>query len=447
MERYRRPEDLNRKDSEAGIIATLIHHPDFVYHSEFLLPEHFVDKQNRLLYEAIRGMAEDGMSSIDVYGIQEYVALNYPNTADQIDMAQLDDFISMSSAIARHSAKDYKILVSNVYDIAFRREMIVKMDECKNVLLNPGQEEDIRKYVYDAVDSVMTSYVYNDDVETYLSKLDALWDEIEKRQGNGYSGIPFKISLLNEFVTMERGELVIFGGQQKSGKSMLLLNCAVDLIQQGYSVLYIDSELSDRLFTARILTYLSGVEYKLLTTGRYSEEDKQKIIDAREWLKNQKFEHIYFPMMQGEDIYRAVKRVNHTMPIDVLIIDYFKSSGNEGDAFQTYAELGRITDIVKNELAGKMNIAAIGAAQTTVQNRLADSAKIARNASTIVMIVDKTPEEIEEDGEECGNKKLIVTANRNGMQHAPGEYISANFDGNHILWEQAAKQAIPQIPY
>ncbi len=105
-----------------------------------------------------------------------------------------------------------------------------------------------------------------------------------------------------------------------------------------------------------------------------------------------------------------------------------------------------MTDLVKNRIAGAMNIAAIGAAQATATGRLADSAKIARNASTIAMITDKTPEEIEEDGPECGNKKLRVVVNRNGMQHALGEFIDLFFDGNHILYEQA-KQHIPQSPY
>ena len=74
------------------------------------------------------------------------------------------------------------------------------------------------------------------------------------------------------------------------------------------------------------------------------------------------------------------------------------------------------------------------------------SAKIARNASTIAMISDKTPEEIEADGAECGNKKLRVTVNRNGMQMTQDEYIDLLFDGNHILYEQA-KQHIPQTPF
>ena len=76
--------------------------------------------------------------------------------------------------------------------------------------------------------------------------------------------------------------------------------------------------------------------------------------------------------------------------------------------------------LVKNQIAGDMNICAIGAAQATVTGRLADSAKIARNASTILMITDKTLEEIERDGAECGNKKMRVVLNRNGgFYHHP----------------------------
>lgn len=102
--------------------------------------------------------------------------------------------------------------------------------------------------------------------------------------------------------------------------------------------------------------------------------------------------------------------------------------------------------MIKNEIAGAMNLVAVGAAQATINNKLADSAKIARNASTIVMLMDKTPEEIELDGPECGNKKMVVTVNRNGMQHAEGEYIDLAFDGDHISYEQA-RQHKPYTPY
>ena len=125
--------------------------------------------------------------------------------------------------------------------------------------------------------------------------------------------------------------------------------------------------------------------------------------------------------------------------------DYFKSSG-QGDAFDSYQELGKFTDTIKNRIAGEMNIAAIGAAQATASGKVADSAKIGRNASTIALIQDKTPEELAADGPECGNKKLRVVLNRNGMQMAEGEGISLHFDGNKILYEEA-KQPQPRYPF
>lgn len=93
-----------------------------------------------------------------------------------------------------------------------------------------------------------------------------------------------------------------------------------------------------------------------------------------------------------------------------------------------------------------MKICGIGAAQATAAGKVADSAKIGRNASTIAIIQDKTMDEVEADGPDCGNKKLRVVLNRNGMQMAPGEYIDLLFDGNKVLYEEC-KQHIPHDPY
>lgn len=102
--------------------------------------------------------------------------------------------------------------------------------------------------------------------------------------------------------------------------------------------------------------------------------------------------------------------------------------------------------MVKNQICGELNIAGIGAAQATVTGKVADSAKIGRNASTIAVIQDKTPDEIEADGAACGNKKLRIVLNRNGPQMSQDEYIDLNFQGNLISYEEA-KQHTVQTPY
>ena len=186
-------------------------------------------------------------------------------------------------------------------------------------------------------------------------------------------------------------------------------------------------------------------EFNRVKSGNYNQEEAERIAQAIQWMKQQKFTHIYMPIFDQNNIYTTVKKVKHTQGIDVLVVDYFKSTG-DADAFASYQELGRLVDCVKNSLAGEMNIAAIGAAQATSTGKIADSAKIGRNASTIAIIQDKLPEEIEVDGPDCGNKKLRVVLNRNGAQMGPDEYIDLNFNGNLISYEEAT-QHVPEMPY
>ena len=441
-----RADDITRIESEAGIISSLAYHPEFSFYSENLLPNHFYNKENRYIYVAITNLARQGITTVDPYNILEALRSCEATKqyADELTIEQLTDFIDNSEGLARHTIEEYKLLVDNVMDAAFRRDTFQSLKECQAMCFNESVK-DIEQKIYETLDDVMMEFTTANEVPPYSDVIDTCWEEIKGRQSTGYAGIPFKFPALNEYATIERGELFIFGAEQKQGKSMMLLNCAVDLLRHDHAVLYLDSELNTRLFTARILAHLSGIEYKRLTAGSYSKEEEKKILDAKEWLKTRKFTHIYIPMFDQQSIYTAVKKVKHTQGLDVLIVDYFKGRG-EGDAFDSYQELGRFVDMVKNQICGDMNIAGIGAAQATITGKLADSAKIARNASTIAMISDKTPEEIEADGAECGNKKLRITVNRNGMQMAQGEYIDMLFDGNHILYEQA-KQHIPEAPF
>lgn len=441
-----RAEDINSLESESGIIASLIHNPELSFYSEYLLPNHFTNKENRCVYTAICELAKKGITTIDPYNIVEVLNSSEATRkyADDISVEKLQELMDMSDVLARNSVEEYRMLVKNVMDAAFRRDTFQKLKECQ-ALCYDRSKENIEQEIYAAIDDVMTEFSTANEIPPYKDVVDSCWEEIKSRQGNGFAGIPFKFDTLNEYATIEPGELFIFAAEAKQGKSMMLLNCAMDLLKRDLAVLYLDSELNTRLFTARVLSHISGIEYKRLTSGNYSPEEEQRIDEAREWLKTRKFTHIYIPMFDQQSIYTAVKKVKHTQGLDVLIVDYFKGSG-DGDAFDSYQELGRFVDMVKNQICGDMGICGIGAAQATVNGKVADSAKIGRNASTIALIQDKTPEEVEADGAECGNKKLRVILNRNGMQMAPGEYIDLFFDGNHILYKEA-KQHIPQTPY
>ena len=398
------------------------------------------------MYVAVCELARRGIMTVDPYNIIECLNSSEATRryAEVLTIEKLQELVEMSDVLARNSVEEYKMLVNNVLDAAFRRDTYQRLRECQ-ALCCDRSEKNVEQKIYNIIDDVMTEFSTTTEIPQYKDVVDDCWEEIQSRQNNGFAGIPFKFPTLNEFATIEPGELFVFSAEAKQGKSMMLLNCAIDLLKQDLAVLYLDSELNTRLFTARVLAHLSGVEYKRLTSGHYTAEEAAKIDEVREWMKTRKFTHIYIPMFDQQSIYTAVKKVKHTQGLDVLIVDYFKSSG-EGDAFNSYQELGRFVDMVKNQICGEMGICGIGAAQATTNGKVADSAKIGRNASTIAIIQDKTPEEVEADGAECGNKKLRVILNRNGMQHASGEYIDLFFDGNRIMYSEA-KQHIPQSPF
>ena len=420
--------------------------PELTFYSEQLKPNHFSDSQNAYIYFAVCELAKRGIEKVDAYNIINM--LNARNATKEqargITIEALNDLIDVAKVIARESVEEYKLLVSNVLDAAFRRDTYNKLVECERLCFN-STEKDIEQKIYSSLDDVMMEFSTTTEVPQYKDVVDSLWEEIEARQDSGTSGIPFKFETLNSYATIERGELFVFAAEAKQGKSMMLLNCAVDLLKKDVAVLYLDSELNSRMFTCRLISHLSGIEFNRLKAGRYTEEEKEQINSIISWLKTRKFTHLYIPMFDAQSIYTAVKKVKHTQGLDVLIVDYFKGKG-EGDAFESYQELGRFVDMVKNQICGEMNIAGIGAAQATSTGKVADSAKIGRNASTIALIQDKTPEEIETDGVECGNKKLRICLNRNGAQMSPDEYIDLQFNGNLISYEEA-KQHIPISPY
>lgn len=438
--------DIKNIESEAGIIASIVMKPELTFYSEQLKPNHFSDSQNAYIYYAVCELAKRGIEKVDAYNITNILNMKEATKkqTEVITIQALNDLIEIAKVIARESVEEYKLLVTNVLDAAFRRDTYNKLVECERLCFN-SSEADIEQKIYSALDDVMMEFSTTTEVPQYKDVVDSLWGEIEARQDSGMAGIPFKFETLNAYATIERGELFIFAAEAKQGKSMMLLNCAVDLLKRDVAVLYIDSELNSRMFTCRLISHLTGIEFSRLKAGRYTADEKERIDKVIAWLKTKKFTHLYMPMFDAQSIYTAVKKVKHTQGLDVLIVDYFKGKG-EGDAFDSYQELGRFVDMVKNQICGDMNIAGIGAAQATATGKVADSAKIGRNASTIALIQDKTPEEIEADGIECGNKKLRICLNRNGAQMSSDQYIDLQFNGNIISYEEA-KQHIPVTPY
>lgn len=432
--------EIQAIDSEAGVIASLIQNPSLSLVDDQLLPNHFYDKNNRCIYTAICELARRDIKTVDAYNIIEVLNASEATRkyADGLTVDGLQELIEMSPLLARNSAEEYKVLAHNVLDAAFRRDTFRTLTECQALCFDRS-DPDVGKKIYEAIDSVMLDFAGNSELPEYKDIIDGIWKDIQDRQSGSSKSIEFvSFPALNEYCMIEKQEVVAVGAPTKGGKSCFLLTCCLDLLKAGHSVLYIDTELSTRLFTMRLLANMTGIPFSRIRAGNYGLEEKEAIEQCIDFLKSSKFFHIYTPCLDSNSLYLLAKRAQHLLGgLDVCILDYLKADTSKGEAFATYAQLGALTECYKNRVAGELGIAGLTACQLTASGSVADSARVARLVSTLLTITPKSPQEIQADGVDAGTHKLECRLNRNGQQTAPGDYLNLILDGNHAKYVQA----------
>lgn len=327
--------DIQAIDSEAGVIASIIQRPELTFYSESLLPNHFLDKNNRCIYTAVCEMARRGIKTVDAYNIIEVLNASEATRryAEGLTVEGLQELVEMSVMLARNSVEEYKVLAHNVLDAAFRRDTFHTLSECQTMCFDRN-DPDVGKKIYEAIDSIMLDFTNSSDIPEYKDVVDGIWAEIKARQTGQTTAIEFPFPTLNNYVVMEPGEVVAFCGGAKIGKSAMLLTCAVDLLRKNKGVLYIDSELSTKLWTIRLLAHLTKIPFGRLRSGNYGAEEAAVIEDAVKWIKSKRLIHLYCPVLDANTMYLAAKKAKHLINAEVVILDYLKADSAKEDAFQ-----------------------------------------------------------------------------------------------------------------
>ena len=259
--------------------------------------------------------------------------------------------------------------------------------------------------------------------------------------------------MLNEFVQLERQELVVVSGGTKSGKSLFTTHeVAYICIKNKVPTLILDSELSTDTFITRLIASLTGYKVKYIRTCKYKENPvaNEKVEQAIKEIKQAKLIHRYIVGFSEAELLNEIKRVKIQYGISLVVYDYLKADTITNEGQQERLQLSHLTNMLKNQVCGDMNLAGLCLCQTspssgTSENgyRAFGSSGIEMFSSAIVYLIRKTNEEIEDDlgVENGGNYKLYVQRNRNNMQMTDiKQYININFDLSRVQITQAQYQ-------
>lgn len=429
--------ELSDIQSESGVIGTLIYHPEYVLHTDYLKPGYFYGVENGCCYWAIQELYKDGITNIDAYNVSNKLQ-SHPGvskTIEKYNLPSVQEFMELYKETARHTIEEYKMLAENIVTLAFKRDLVKVLNQLSSNCYRKEYDLDkLSNNVYDELDKLTQKYVATTEINILGADIDEIWQEIvDRRTEDGTYGIPSKYPMFNEYFTYEPGELVVIQAKYKRGKSVLLMNEVVHKLKNGVPTLVVDTEMQTRLYTERLISHLTGIELKRIKSGRYSEEEGQKIKDNIEWLKAQPFVHLYDPQITNEKLYTICKMLKYKMGLAFVAFDYIKS--NETSTSDNYNILGAKCDFLKNQIAGELNLSVLTACQLNRAGEVADSDKINRYLSVAIKWDYKTTEMIAKDGMNCGNSYAKIYVNRLGEQMQEDDeeaYIDFVFSGDKM---------------
>jgi len=436
--------------SEAGIIATLIHNPAFILHTDYLKPVHFYNQENSCIYWAIGELYKSGVDNIDSFNLTTMVNSNpgIQKTIEKFNINSIHDFVDLSKHVCRHTVEEYKLLVQRVVTNAFKRDLYKKADQIKAMCLDDTMDlGKLNTNIYDSLNRLSQEYIVSNDIALFGEKVDSLWETTKKKQlGGNLYGIPSKFDELNKYCPFEKGELIIVAAPRKTGKSIYMMNEAVHKLKNNVPTLYVDTELSSELFMQRMLAHLTGIPFYKIKSGGYDQNEESVLRDALNWIKSKPFVHEYNPNWTNDKLYATCKILEYKIGLQFVIYDYLKtSSATTGEA---YMDLGNKTNFLKNDIAGGLGMSVLAGAQLNRNHEIGDSYRIEQYTSSLVNLIPKTPEEMATDGRDCGNYKLYVKLNRNGEQMSDPEtdYVDVAFEGNICTFKQAKQHAKLDLP-
>lgn len=423
--------DFFDAQTEAITLSTAIVHPEFTYSTPWLKPSSFYLKDNACIYYAIQSLTQQGITTVDALNLSEAIDSNkaIKKKVESYNLPKLEEYIDLASQSARHTQEEFNMVAKKVVTDAFRREFYKKTLSFQQLCERDDMSlDELSNKVYDDLSQLTTSFVSDTDVKRIGVEGEKFFDEIQRRKEEGFQvGYPTLFQSLNEFVRYERGELVLYSARMKVGKSFLSAATALDLARRGVPVLVYDSEMTDSAFFLRVVSLMTNISSSRIKTEALSKEDEYLIRSAISKLKEIPLFHCYAPTQNLDKLYSLCSAKIASDGLSVLIYDYIKPNQLTDDTAEISSYMGRIADSLKNRFAGGLNLAVVAFTQLSRTGAVASSDAIERFCSTSIKFEEKTPEEMAQDGPECGNRKLTVTLNRLNKQHEYGDYIDVSF--------------------
>lgn len=429
--------ELSDYKAEAGIISTLVYHPEFILHSSYLHAKYFYSQENGCIYWAISELYKQKITNISALNIEQMLDSNksVKQKIREYNMPSMSQFIDLCYESKRDSIEEYQLLVKKVVGLAFKRELYKTVDKWqRSCIRDDAQLDEISHTIYRDLDKLTATFVTDGEITTFGSKVNDIWQKIKDKKERGeLYGLPSFFPTLNEYLSYEETELIVIESRMKKGKSWLAMIEAYDKAKNGVPTLVQDSEMSDENWYIRLVSYISGISTKRIKDEKLTAEEEKLIERTNKHIETLPLFHNFDPYITKEKFYSICAQKKIDVGLKFIVWDYIKCDDAILNSAERSAYMAGITNWLKNIIAGDLKMSVLAFAQLNRNNEVAESDGIEKYCSSAVRWVEKTNDEIIRDGKECGTHKMIVKLNRLGKQHmGDDEYIDMMFTQSRV---------------
>ena len=353
--------------------------------------------------------------------LQKYITSTY-NESLQVDVEEKDFVFYLDQLKDRYKRKKISSFVEEFESNKSRstKELEVKVRDVFTSM--------------QGMDSSMgaVSRTMKENLSIFTSKFNE-----QKKNKNAIPGIPTHYKHFDTNVTLGGGDLLIIGGETGAGKSTVMINFVkqmwmqentinteTDKFKPGYSCVIFSIEMPyDNIFT-KMLSCISGVDYKRIERATLSKEEMNQIKSALDFIDRypHQLEIVDIPNLSSAEIEAILDTIEETkFKPDFICADYIgimdlnDKSSNEAD----WLKQGEITRQLRTVLR-KRNIPGISGVQLNRKKetknaeenigvqRVSRSMGILTHCTTFLQIETRMNED------RCPDMRLHIVKNRNG---------------------------------
>jgi replicative DNA helicase len=403
---------------------------------------------NKAIYSSLKALSEEpNCGAFDVESIKlkmKTLGFNdYLNSAKDLEYLELLDSVNFEKdniPMFGIQIKKYSVvrdLYSRYNDAINYLNGITGNESLSDIIRNA--EGQIIDYV-SGVDNGNKLEPLVEDIEEYIQQcLEA--EEVDQ------IGIPTGFPIWDEAIGggLRRGTITVKGARPKTGKSFDALNSALNIAKLKIPVLYLDTELTKKPQTNRLICIESGCPIYLFETGKFKHDKDltNAVVESGKMVKDIPFFYENISGMSHTEALALARRwlVKHVgFNADgkandcVIVYDYLKLTSGESLTKVTpeYLVLGLMLTEMHN-FAVKYELPILGYVQLNRDGIDGDDTNIIAGSDRILwlcssMSILRNKDENDADlgcGFDKGNKKLSVLETRYGSGlETQGDYIN-----------------------